>query len=159
MNRRIIHAFKFINYRLFSTHKKGHGIHSPFTFQLIRQVFNKKEINSELAMVIQAHKQLIQSRESVKQFEIGASSMYSPEKNIGKIIKHSSVNKKYGVLLFNLVKYFNAKNILELGSSVGISASYIAQGAKNANFISIEGNNSKIKRRKSTRQIPRTSIS
>ena len=41
-------------------------------------------------------------------------------------------------------KYFNCKNILEIGSSVGISAAYIAQAGKDLNFTSIEGIQEKI---------------
>ena len=56
MNFRLKFTLKYINYILFSKHRKGHGIHSPFIFKLITQTFNTKNINHDLEKVIQTHR-------------------------------------------------------------------------------------------------------
>jgi predicted O-methyltransferase YrrM len=140
------YALKYIQYTIFAKHKKGHGIHSPFMFRLIQEVFNKKDLNSDLKAVFSIHKRHKRSKQKLSYNEIGAGSSYRTKKNqsLGKIIKRSSVSRKYGKLIYNIINHFAPTDILELGSSVGISSAYIAQAAKESNFISIEGVNEKL---------------
>lgn len=147
MIHRFIYAIKFFNYLLFAKHKKGHGIHSPFVFNLIKNVFNNKITDKDLRKVFNIYDKYKKSTEVLNYNEIGAGSNYNSknELSVGQIIKRSSINKKYGRLIFNLIKYFKPENILELGTSVGISILYIAQAAKNSNIITIEGISEKIK--------------
>lgn len=149
---RLKYALKFINYRLFEKHKKGHGIHSPFLYKLIRNVFLNKENPPELNKVFQIFDKYKKSKEVLEFIEIGAGSNIIKNQNkdnlktisVGKIIRTSSVNKKYGQLIYNMIQYFKPDDILELGASVGISSSFIAKAAPKSNFKSIEGIEEKI---------------
>ena len=134
------YILKFLKYKITSKHKKGHGIHSPFLYSLIREVFLQKEVSDDLKEVIRLHKAYSRSNKLIEYKPKGVKSTDKPIKeSIGSIIKKSSVNVKYGQLLFNLVKHFNPQNMLELGTSVGISTAYMAQGNEHSKFISIEG--------------------
>ena len=140
------YALKFFNYLLFAKHKKGHGIHSPFVFNLIKDVFNNTNDDKDLQKVFDIYNKFKKSTEVLNYYEIGAGSTYKSKNglSVGQIIKRSSINKKYGRLIFNLIKYFKPENILELGTSVGISTLYIAQAAKNSKFTTVEGVSEKI---------------
>lgn len=142
----IRYSLKYIRYFLFAKHKRGHGIHSPFAYNLISKVLNNKNELEDLKQVTNAHNKYIKSTRYIDFEDIGAGSNYNKPKKLtlGKIIKRSSVDKKYGKLIYNLIKYFNPTNILELGSSVGISSAYIAQAAPRSIFKSIEGVEEKI---------------
>jgi predicted O-methyltransferase YrrM len=142
----IRYSLKYIRYFLFAKHKRGHGIHSPFVYNLISKVLNNKSEPEDLKKVTDAHNKYIKSKKHIDFEDIGAgSNYYCPKKlTLGKIIRRSSVNKKYGKLIYNLIKYFNPTNILEIGSSVGISSAYIAQAALQSFFKSIEGVKEKI---------------
>ena len=48
------------------------------------------------------------------------------------------VKRKYGELLYRLAKYFNAKNIVEIGTSIGISSAYISASNPDARIISLD---------------------
>jgi len=48
------------------------------------------------------------------------------EKNIGIICQEASIQPKWGLLLYVLVKEFKPSQILELGTSLGLSAAYQA---------------------------------
>lgn len=155
----LLFALKFLKYKIFAKHKKGHGIHSPFVFALINQVFNDKKVDDNLAKIINLHQKYKQSKDTLIFDEKGAGThqhkkskiKYGNNRNIqristteGKTIRNSSVTKKYGGLIYRLVKYFNPENILEIGTSVGISTLYIAQGAPESKFTTIEGVKEKI---------------
>lgn len=159
MNQRLRYGLNFIKYWLFAEHQKGHGIHSPFLFELIIKVLNNKKTDDGLKNVLEIYTKYKNSKELLIYNEIGAKSnvlkrtriqispsrVLNPQRaSIGRIIKTSSVNKKFGCFLYNLVNYFRPGNILELGSSVGISTSFIAQANPKSNFISIEGATEKI---------------
>jgi predicted O-methyltransferase YrrM len=58
---------------------------------------------------------------------------------VRKIVKTSSVSRKYGRLLFRLAKNFGPVSILELGTSLGISSSYLALGNPEGTVTTIEG--------------------
>jgi predicted O-methyltransferase YrrM len=54
-------------------------------------------------------------------------------------IATDSVKKKEGELLFRLVSKLKPKHMLEMGTSLGISAMYLAKAAPEAQFYTIEG--------------------
>ncbi|HSH53199.1 MAG TPA: class I SAM-dependent methyltransferase, partial [Bacteroidales bacterium] len=152
-------ALTFLKYIFFAKHKKGHGIHSPFVFDLITNVFNNKNIDDDLAQILHLHHKYKQSNKPLVFNEMGAGSntatmaQLKAKKNKipqivstteGKTIRNSSVTIKYGSLIYRLVKYFKPENILEIGTSVGISTLYIARGAPESNFTTIEGVKEKI---------------
>ena len=141
MNQRLRYSIKYLKYQLFAKHRKGHGIHSPFMFNLITKVFNHKNLDEKLKEVFGIYNKMINSKQVLHFNEIGAGSSYNKEENqiLSKIIRRSSINKKYGQLIYNLVKYFNPPQILELGTSVGISTAFISQAATISTFKTIEG--------------------
>ncbi|PLX15407.1 MAG: SAM-dependent methyltransferase [Marinilabiliales bacterium] len=147
MNQRLRFALKFLNYWLFSRHKKGHGIHSPFVFNLVLNVFNNKTPHVDLDKAFKVYNYYKSSKELLHLNEIGAGSSYkkTKEQTVGNIIRQSSVNKKYGRLLYNLAKYFKSDFILEIGTSVGVGTTFIAQASPTAKFTTLEGLSGKIK--------------
>jgi predicted O-methyltransferase YrrM len=131
---------RYIKYKLFSRHKYGHGIHSPFMFDLITKVFNDKLRYKEYDEVEKVRDVLSASDKEIIINEYGAGSkiMKAESRKIKDIVKYSAVNRKFGRLLFRLVKYFKPGTILELGTSLGISTIYMAKASKNSRIISIE---------------------
>ena len=143
---RINYALKYSKYVLLSKHKKGHGIHSPFIFKLIKDVFNKKEVGATLKKTISANKFYKKSDELIVFNDLGAGSKFKVKNNLrlGNIIKQSGVPQRYGKLLFDLVQFVNTTTILELGTSVGISTSYIGSAAPNSKFTTVDASKSKL---------------
>ena len=152
---RLNYSFKYLHYWLFSKHKKGHGIHSPFVFSIVKNVFNNNSKNNELNRIFKITDQYKKNNLEIIYTDLGAGSSFSAIKKqtIGKSIKKSSVNKKYGKLLFNLIAYFKPKTILEIGTSLGISTAYIGSAAPDSEFKTIEGAEPKLKIAKEIAQI------
>lgn len=126
-----------LKYYLFSRHKKGHGIHSPFVFNLIINVFRDKKFYPEYLTIENYIKKLKQNNQTITYQSFGTRNQIIKSK-ISKIATSSSISKKYGRLLFRLLRYYNSTNVLELGTCLGISSLYLAHANKNTKITTIE---------------------
>jgi predicted O-methyltransferase YrrM len=132
---------EYILYFLTARHFKGYGLHSPFIFQLYRKVISKKDDEKLTGL-----KKYLRYLKKVKTLvscdeDPGAGSVYGGKETekLNRLIKQSSVPHKYGRILYNLVKFYQPMNILELGTSVGISTLYLASANEKARIWTIEG--------------------
>lgn len=97
-------------------HHRGHGIHSPFVFNLINNVIEEKcpyYCYQDIAHYL---------------------SLFSEKKLIP--------NKRYK-LAFKLSNYFGVRTILEIGSGSGINTLFLTAPSKKTSCISIEKNEKK----------------
>lgn len=134
-------AIKYLNYYLTASNGKGHGIHSPFVFDLITKVMNDKTFYPEYAKVESLRDQLLKDETvlSVEDFGAGSSVSKTNQRTIASIAKNAAKSKKLGQLLFRMVKYYQPSTILELGTSLGITTSYLALAKTDAKMITMEG--------------------
>jgi predicted O-methyltransferase YrrM len=119
-----------------------HDIHSPFVYRLTTTVFNKKrEMKPVFEMIEQIRYKLLHDTTviSIKDYGAGFRGKRSVEKSVRYITSHSSKSRKYGLLLHRLVNYFSPQTMLELGTSVGLSAMYQASAAPAAKMFTLEG--------------------
>lgn len=130
-----------ISYLLFSKHLNGHGIHSPFLYRIISDVFQNNISASIVKSVKSYRKELLTNRSVISVNDLGAGSLKlkNPERRICDIARNSAVRRKYGELLTKLAAEINGKAIIELGTSLGISTLYMALGAPDSDIYTIEG--------------------
>jgi predicted O-methyltransferase YrrM len=126
--------------------KSKHGVHSPFVFDLVTRVFEDKEVYPEYKDVERIRMGMLSSRlvTEVKDYGAGAEGKKPVyEKRVSEIAAKSSKPARWGKLLYRLCRYFQFRNMLELGTSLGISSSYQALGALSVSgdirFTTIEG--------------------
>jgi predicted O-methyltransferase YrrM len=136
-------AKRLIPYYLFSRHRKGHGIHSPFIFNLVSEVFNNKPEESIVKKVEKMRSDLRRDRRIIKFTDYGAGSLKlkCKERRVSDIVRYSAVRTYYGQLLSKLAKMNNGKSIIEFGTSLGISTMYMALGAPLSRVFTMEGCN------------------
>lgn len=92
-------------------HHRGHGIHSPFVFDLVNKVIEEKSeyyVYSDIRHLL---------------------------REIPGFVPRIS---KYNRLSFRLVNYFDAKDILELGSGNGVNSLFLTAPFSDSACISIE---------------------
>ncbi len=130
-----------LRYFIYSRHRKGHGIHSPFVFDFINSVLLKRIPGDKMEVIKHIRKKMDGSKMTVSVNDLGAGSTYmsTPYRRLSDISRRSSVHNKYGRVLYNLASLYNGRNILEMGTSVGISTLFMSMGAPASKIISIEG--------------------
>ncbi|MGD0342167.1 MAG: class I SAM-dependent methyltransferase [Bacteroidales bacterium] len=130
----------YLNYVLFSRHRKGHKIHSPFIFDLISRVFRNKTGNDVVLKIENQRRKCLSSERTIRVVDLGAGSvkMKGNLRKVSDIAKHSAVPKKYGVLLSALAAEFGKPEVIELGTSLGISTMYLASGCPASVVYTVE---------------------
>jgi predicted O-methyltransferase YrrM len=131
---------EYVEYLVFSSHRKGHGIHSPFVYDLVSRVFRNK-IRFDIVLRIEMiRKRLLKDQTKITINDLGAGQeRRSKQRKVSEIVRYSAINKKYGNLLFNLAAEFGQPSILEMGTSFGISSMYLAASSPDSTVYTIEG--------------------
>ncbi len=134
--------FNYLDYLIKSKHRKGQGIHSPFVFEFISEVIFDKKTYPEYQFLDTVRGELNSAGE-ILPFEIigaGSDQLKSKYNKVSDLVRISSVKPKYGKLLFRIAHYYNPSTIIELGTSIGLSALCLAKGAPKSDIATIEGN-------------------
>lgn len=131
----------YLTYLAFSKHRKGYGIHSPFVFSLVLDVFRNKIDPDIVCTIEKIRKSLLADTRSIYVTDLGAGSriMKSKLRKVSDIARYSSVPKKYGILLANMARNFGKSGILEFGTSLGVSTMYMAAFCPDTEIITMEG--------------------
>ena len=132
---------KYLRYYFTASNGKGHGVHSPFVFNLIINVLNDKTTYPAYKEV-ETQRNLLLGNETiitVEDFGAGSTKGLTKQRVVQQIAATSLKPKKYAQLLFRLVHYFQPKQILELGTSLGITTAYLAKANPSAAVTTMEG--------------------
>lgn len=134
--------FEFIkNYLKYYFHAKTkYSIHSPFVFEFVTKVLECRSGDEARLKEIEAlRKTLLSSGQEIQVVDLGANntSNSSSVKKVRDIVKNSAKSRKYVRLLYRITNHYKLQNMLELGTSAGISSMYIASSAQDV--ITVEG--------------------
>jgi predicted O-methyltransferase YrrM len=134
-------AKKYIQYYLAASNGKGHGIHSPFVFDFVKNVLNDKTVYSDYQPIEQKRKALLIDNTviDVEDFGAGSSIINTNKKVVSDIAASSLKPKKYAQLLYRMVQYYKPETIVELGTSFGITTAYLASANKTSKVFTCEG--------------------
>jgi predicted O-methyltransferase YrrM len=134
-------ATRFLRYLLLSRHRNGHGIHSPFVFDIVSRIFRNKTDSAVVCNIEKTRKRLISDQRSIIVNDMGAGSekLKTNLRKVSDIARYSSVSRKYGILLSNMAAEFGEPQIVELGTSLGISTMYLASTCCGTVVKTIEG--------------------
>jgi predicted O-methyltransferase YrrM len=115
-----------------------HSLHSPFLFDLYTKVIKIEE--EGIPEIENLRTQLLQdARElTVEDFGKGSKHLKTQNRKISDIAKTSLSEPKFSRLYLRLVKHVKAKNIIDLGTSLGINTLYLAKKS-DAKVFTFEG--------------------
>ena len=117
------------------------SVHSPFAYEFYAHVLKDKRGYYSFRPIEKLRTDLLKNNTRIKVTELGAGSRVdgNVERRIGDIARHAAKKPKYGQLLYRMVNYFNPKNILELGTSLGLSTAYLASARSHSQVTTLEG--------------------
>ncbi|MFW5758684.1 MAG: O-methyltransferase [Bacteroidota bacterium] len=128
--------------------KKLHGIHSPFVFGFLKDCVFADEIHPEMKDLETHRAKLIKNNTVLAFQDYGAGNRLdrhrSGNQNIKKqtvafIAKNSLHNPRNCRLFFRMIRYFECEYALEMGTSLGITTSYLSKAKPNTKIDTLEG--------------------
>lgn len=122
--------------------KRWDAFHSPYLFELFVTCCAKEPRPPAFEMVEQERQRLRQSSDVIPRIDLGAGSKKIrrvSDQKIADIASHASSLPFQCRFLARLVAFTQAKYVLELGTSLGLSAAYMASMCKSAHVVTIEG--------------------
>ncbi len=132
---------QYLGYLMFSRHRRGHGIHSPFVFNLVSRIMRNKTDRDIVLKIENIRKKNLTDDRIISTQDLGAGSskMKGNLKRVSDITAYSAVPRKYGKLLYNMASEFGKPDMVELGTSLGISTLYLAAACPDSKVYTIEG--------------------
>jgi predicted O-methyltransferase YrrM len=132
---------KYLKYRVSASNSKGHGVHSPFVFEFIANVLNDRgeyycyQPIETLRSKLKTDKTVL----DLEDFGAGSRVHTSYKRKVSEIATSSLKQKKFAQLLFRMVNHYQPKNVLELGTSLGVTTAYLASANTKTPIITMEG--------------------
>jgi predicted O-methyltransferase YrrM len=143
MNTRLIffRVSGYLKYIFVAKNRKGHGIHSPFVFDLVSRVFRNRTDPAVVYSIEKIRKREMSDKRVIDVRDFGTGSENKPNnfKKVSDIARHTAVPEKYGMLLANMAAEFGRQLIIEFGTSFGISTMYMAASCREALVLTMEG--------------------
>lgn len=103
-----------------------HSLHSPFFYDFYTKIVKATSAPFLTAEKLRAN--LLMSNLSVTVQDLGAGSVLaSAERNVKDIANVSLSHQKFSALYARVIDHFQCKQVLELGTSLGINTLYLAQ--------------------------------
>jgi predicted O-methyltransferase YrrM len=117
-----------------------HGIHSPFVFSFQKKCLKNKAKKDTDQIIIAYRKALSQNDQTILVTDFGAGSRVftSNERKVKDIARYAGASLKRMQSIQRVVQYFKPKNILEIGTSLGMGTIALAS-SPDTQVISLEG--------------------
>jgi predicted O-methyltransferase YrrM len=130
---------RYLKYLL--TAKGKHSAQAPFLYSFITKVINTKTEDENCKKIETLRTELCNSEQIIQITDFGAGSNINKNRNrkVKDIAKNSAKNEKFGQFLYRICRNFKPKNIIELGTSLGISTAYLAKSNPDSQVFTFEG--------------------
>ena len=143
----IYRVFSYLRHRLTAWNTTGEGIHSPYLFYIVRFLMHDKNTYYCFENIERRRETLLQNKEVLNVVDFGSagnSQGLHVQRKVCDIARSHLENPRIGQLLFRLVMYMNRElhkplDILELGTSLGITTSYLAMADSRNRITTLEG--------------------
>jgi predicted O-methyltransferase YrrM len=121
--------------------KNRHGLHSPFVYKLVDTVIYDYADSKVYQEIENIRKKLLVDNRMITITDLGAGSMLNnnKQKRIGDIAANALKQPKLAQLLYRLAAHFKPRNMIELGTCLGITTLYLQKAASDAHVYTMEG--------------------
>jgi predicted O-methyltransferase YrrM len=135
---------KYLKYYVSASNGRGHGIHSPFVYAFVKEVLRSRSSDNVYESIEGIRARLLKDSTflEVDDFGAGSSKGLSSRRMIRTIASTSLKSPRYAQLLFRMAAYYRPKVLLELGTSLGITTSYLSRAVPESKVFTLEGSGS-----------------
>lgn len=119
-----------------------YDVHSPFVSSFLEQTLDDRRRFYIFDDITSIREKLALNDDPVDVVDHGAGSQLGnrPQTTVRRIAHYSAITPMAGQLLFRIVRFLHPDRMLELGTSLGISALYQMAAHREAEMVTIEGN-------------------
>lgn len=129
-------AGNYLKYQLCA--KNAHDIHSPFVFDLLNNVIRDNTPYYGFDLIDSLYSSQLLDHRKIEVTDYGTGN-HKRQERVSDIAIKAVKPKKFSRLLFRLVNRFSTKNILEIGTSLGITTLYLSLPDRNNRIVTLEG--------------------
>lgn len=105
----------------------------------VYEILEVRSLNPLLEKIEQHRKKLLKNKNLIEFSQYGAGGIFSGSKRVNELVRPSLSPRWKCQVLYSLASKLKHGSILELGTSFGISASYLAVAYPGGNIFTIEG--------------------
>lgn len=121
----------------------AHGLHAPFVYDLYTLVVCHDGVFGAFASIEARRAVLRADRRLLAVRDYGAGSHRATTtgrpRRVSAIARTAAKPARYGQFLFRLANYLQARRILELGTSLGLTTAYLSAADSRARVVTLEG--------------------
>ena len=134
-------AFRYLKFLYRASNSRGHGVHSPFVFDLLIHVLQDKTDYNQYASWMSWRNSMLSSQEVLEIEEIGAGSRAesSSKRSIASLARVAAKSPRTARFFFRLARYYQPNTILELGTSLGLTSAFFSLACPASSITTIEG--------------------
>lgn len=135
--KRLRQVYKYLVHLLTARNTNGFGVHSPYVYEFIQSVLKEKHPFYAFEKIEAIRKQMLADNSKIFVTDYGTGT--DRERAVSEIAQHALKEPAMAQILFRIVHHHQYKNILELGTSLGISSMYMASASVGCQVITLEG--------------------
>ena len=137
---RIIQISKYFEYLIRARHSNGHGIHSPFVFELVSEILFDSVNYPEYDQMNRIRKKFknMDEKLTLKGYGAGSRKFSDYNRKVSELVKIAAVKPKFQRMLYRMAKHYQPERILELGTSLGMGTLAFYYGYPSASIITVE---------------------
>ena len=126
-----------LQYILRAHYRKGHWVHSPFTFRTLNYVIFERTPYYSFSSIENLRQQLSHDNTTIHLQSLGTSKAKTT--TVAKELKNSAKSPRLAQLLQRLCASNHSQYIIELGTNLGISTAYLASNNTHSHVYTLEG--------------------
>lgn len=126
-----------LQYILRAHYRKGHWVHSPFTFHTLNYVIFERTPYYSFNIIESLRQQLLHDNTTLTLQPLGTSQAKTT--TIARELKNSTKSPRQAQLLQRLCASNQSHYIIELGTNLGLSTAYLASNNSNSQVYTLEG--------------------
>lgn len=129
----------YLKHRL--TAKSRHGTHSPFVYKLADEVIYNFSAKDAYKRIEAQRKKLLRDDRLITVTDLGAGSHLNKNrtKKVSQIAKNALKSPQLAQLIYRIAADQQPRNMIELGTCLGITTAYLANAQPQAQVLTIEG--------------------